>query len=168
MAIEIERRFLVDPGHSMWSSAGVPIVQGYIPQASGGNLRVRIAGDKACLTTKRRVAPGIRDENNTPIPVAIASALLRTRCTGGIVKKVRHTLVICKRTWEVDVFQGDNEGLTIAEIELDYVGQPFQLPLWAGPEITGDLRYGNSRLARMPYRLWRIPFGSDRVGKPMI
>ena len=63
MAIEIERRFLVDPGHSMWSSAGVPIVQGYIPQASGGNLRVRIAGDKACLTTKRRVAPGIRDEN---------------------------------------------------------------------------------------------------------
>ena len=168
MALEIERRFLVHPGHSVWSSTGVRIVQGYIPQLSGGNLRVRIAEDKACLTTKRRVAPGIRDENNTPIPVAVASALLRTRCTGGIVEKVRHTLVICGRTWEVDVFQGDNEGLTIAEIELDYVGQPFQLPLWAGFEVTGDPRYGNSRLARMPCRLWRSPFSSDRVGRPMI
>jgi adenylate cyclase len=167
MAIEIERRFLVHPGRSIWSSKGVRIVQGYIPQTSGGNLRVRIAGDIACLTIKRWVAPGVRDEHNMPLTVTVASALLRTRCTGGIVEKVRYTLEIGGRAWEVDVFEGDNEGLTIAEIELDYVGQPFQLPLWVGPEITGDPRYGNSRLARMPYRLWRNPFGPDRVGKPM-
>jgi CYTH domain-containing protein len=165
IAIEIERRFLVHPGHSVWSSNGVRIVQGYIPQSSGGNLRVRIAGDTACLTIKRRVAPGVRHESNMPLPVAVASALLHTRCTGGIVEKVRHTMVVCGRTWEVDVFRGENEGLTIAEIELDYVGQPFELPSWAGPEITGDPRYGNSSLARMPYRLWRIPFSSDEVGK---
>jgi adenylate cyclase len=163
MALEIERRFLVRSDHAVWSSNSVRIVQGYIPQSDGGNLRVRIAGDTACLTIKRHVASGVRNEHNMPLTVTVASALLRTRCTGGIVEKVRHTLVIGGRTWEVDVFEGDNEGLTIAEIELDYVGQPFQLPLWVGPEITGDPRYGNSRLARMPYRLWQIPFGPGGI-----
>ena len=134
MALEIERRFLVRSDHAVWSSNSVRIVQGYIPQSDGGNLRVRIAGDTACLTIKRHVASGVRNEHNMPLTVTVASALLRTRCTGGIVEKVRHTLVIGGRTWEVDVFEGDNEGLTIAEIELDYVGQPFQLPLWVGPQ----------------------------------
>jgi hypothetical protein len=59
----------------------------------------------------------------------------------------------------VDVFQGNNEGLTIAEVELDYIGQPFQMPLWVGPEITGDPRYGNSMLARIPYRTWCVSPG---------
>lgn len=65
----------------------------------------------------------------------------------------------------MDVFEGENEGLTIAEIELDYVGQLFEMPVWAGPEVTGDPRYGNSRLARMPYRLWPTPFRLEHVGK---
>jgi CYTH domain-containing protein len=102
-----------------------------------------------------------------PLTVTVASALLRTRCAGGIVEKVRHTLVVGGRTWEVDVFGGQNEGLIIAEIELDYVGQSFELPPWAGPEVSGDPRYGNSRLAGMPYRLWRTPSGPDRVGRSM-
>lgn len=146
------------------------IVQGYIPQAAGGNLRVRLAGEQAWLTVKRTVGPGVREETNTSIPVAVASSLLHTRCTGGIVEKIRHTLTVGGRVWEVDVFQGDNEGLTIAEIELDHVGQPFALPSWAGLEITGDPRYGNSRLARTPYRQWWFatgyPASAARRGSP--
>lgn len=161
MALEIERRFLVRSHHAVWSLDGLRITQGYIPQAGGGNLRVRLAGEQACLTIKRTIAPGVRDESNTPIPVATALMLLHTRCTGGVVEKVRHRLVVGERVWEVDVFQQDNEGLTIAEIELEYVGQPFAVPSWAGPEITGDPRYGNSRLAKTPYRQWHIPPGYE-------
>lgn len=161
MALEIERRFLVRSDHAVWSSNGVHIVQGYIPQAEGGNLRVRLAGDEACLTVKRTIAPGVRNESNLSIPVDTAAMLLRTQCRGGIVEKTRHRLAVGERVWEVDVFQGDNEGLTIAEVELEYVGQLFAMPSWAGPEITGDPRYGNSRLAKTPYRQWHVPPGHE-------
>ncbi|WP_207460799.1 CYTH domain-containing protein [Azospirillum sp. SYSU D00513] len=168
MALEIERRFLVREGHAIWTSDSVSIVQGYIPLRSGGNVRIRITGQDAVMTIKRWVGPGVREERNTPISFWNAATLLKTRCVGGIVEKTRHHVTVGDHLWEVDFFTGANEGLVIAEVELDHPQEPVELPDWVSDEITGDRRYGNSMLAKQPYGSWDglVPFPAGRTDAP--
>ena len=70
------------------------------------------------------------------------------------IEKVRHTLTAGPHTWEVDVFEGDNAGLVVAEIELGSEDEAFEKPEWVGDEVTSDPRYFNSNLVANPYRTW--------------
>jgi adenylate cyclase len=74
--------------------------------------------------------------------------------TGVVIEKVRHLVPWHDLFWEIDVFEGDNAGLVIAEIELRHEGQPVDVPAWIGPEVTGQPQYYNSALVRRPYATW--------------
>jgi adenylate cyclase len=105
-------------------------------------------GDQAMVTCKRWIVPGVRQERNWPISLEQALDLMRSRCNGGFVEKVRHSVFFAERLWEVDVFAGPNEGLVIAEVELSHLNETVLLPSWVEAEITGNPRFGNSALAQ--------------------
>lgn len=155
---EIERKFLVTS--NAWRSharprGGTPMRQGYIP-ASGCTVRVRIAGRKGFLTIKGRAdESGLsRDEFEYPIPLKDAKSMLEHLCHRPLVAKTRYHVRSGGVTWEVDVFEGDNKGLVVAEVELRSETQSIKKPDWVGKEVTRDRRYRNSSLARRPYRMW--------------
>lgn len=153
MAVEIERKFLVI-GNDWRQTEGVRYLQGYLSRDKERTVRVRLAGDKAFLTIKS-VTTGIsRNEFEYEIPVADAEELLKL-CDGPVIEKVRNTILFGGRVWQVDEFRGANEGLVVAEVELEKEDQPFDRPPWLGKEVSGDPRYFNSNLAVNPYCNWR-------------
>jgi len=165
MAREIERKFLIS---SMdWHRPvdhGCSIRQAYLVSNSSVSVRVRIKkGDHATLTIKSRPGELTRQEFEYEIPVKDAVALLRMR-SGGIIEKVRYEVPCGNLKWEIDVFQGDNEGLIIAEIELEHEGQLFDRPHRLGEEITADDRYYNASLAVRPFNLWDRTSGPSAPG----
>lgn len=115
---------------------------------------MRIAGTKAYITIKGEVRGISRAEFEYAVPVEDARAMLPL-CDGPLVQKTRHLIPHEGHVWEVDVFHGENEGLTVAEIELKDERQEIPLPGWVGREVTGDLRYYNSSLSRHPYKQWQ-------------
>lgn len=152
---EIERKFLVAGDYKCHASDRVRIVQGYLSSAPGRTVRVRIAGEAAFLTVK---GPGNASgtthfEWEHPISVADAEALLLL-CEKGTIDKTRYFVPYAGHTFEVDEFHGENEGLTLAEIELSDENEPFEKPEWLGEEVTGDKRYYNAYLCRAPYGEW--------------
>jgi len=151
MAREIERKFLVNSDEYRKSSTGVLYKQGYLSRSPDCTVRVRTAGDKAWLTIKGQSSGASRSEFEYQIPYEDA-LLLFSLCEGGLVEKIRYRVPYEGMVWEVDEFMGQNEGLVIAEIELEYEDQPFSIPPWAGREVTGDPRYYNSNLAVKPFR----------------
>ncbi|MDR1601343.1 MAG: CYTH domain-containing protein [Tannerella sp.] len=155
MALEIERKFLVEGDFAPFVAGSEKIVQGYLCADVERTVRVRISGAGAFLTVKS--APNERGwsryEFETPIPPADAEEML-TLCIPGTVSKVRHRINAGNHVWEVDVFHGDNEGLIVAEIELDSEDEPFDLPAWLGREVTGDAKYCNAMLAQKPFKQW--------------
>ena len=154
MGLEIERKFLVKD--SSWRDAALPgirYVQGYM-RFSKGVARARVAGDKAFLTVKGEVSGVTRLEFEYPIPVADALAILDGLCEGPRIEKTRFIVPFQGSRWELDVFEGENKGLLIAELELEREDQPFARPPWLGDEVTSDFRYSNSNLARNPYSKW--------------
>jgi adenylate cyclase len=162
MGIEIERKFVVT-GDSWQDNVdkSVRMAQGYLNDIAAMNagtqkasVRVRIAGEQAFLNIKSRELGHTRQEFDYEIPVADAEALLRL-CVGGLVEKTRHYVRYAGFLWEVDVFEGDNAGLRVAEIELPSADTRFDLPEWAGREVTEELRYYNLALADYPYSRWR-------------
>jgi adenylate cyclase len=152
MAVEIERKFLVLP---RWTpcDAGDHIRQGYLSGASDCSIRVRTRGDRAYLTVKGPTVGLSRLEFEYTIPVADAVEMLTQLCTA-VVDKHRHLEVHGHHTWEVDVFHGANDGLVLAEVEMDTEADVVALPPWAGIEVTTDFRYRNSRLAQQPFSTW--------------
>jgi adenylate cyclase len=152
MAIEIERKFLVS-GDDWRTDQGVLIRQGYLNRDKERTVRVRIAGAGAFLTVKGINLGATRSEFEYEIPPGDAEQLLQI-CDGPIIDKTRHLVVYAGMTWEIDVFHGANEGLVLAEIELDSALQTFTKPAWLGPEVTTDFRYFNSNLAVRPYSSW--------------
>lgn len=152
MATEIERKFLVT-GESWRQAAPLRICQGYLNRDIDRTVRVRIAGERGYLTIKGRAQNLARPEFEYEIPVADAEQLLRL-CDGPILEKHRHVLIHGGSRWEVDEFHGDNEGLVVAEIELEREDQTFQRPPWLHTEVTHDPRYLNSNLTARPYRTW--------------
>ncbi len=153
MGVEIERKFLVRDG---WLPAGegVEIAQGYLTGAGEPTVRVRLKGDAAYLTIKGLPTGISRAEFEYPIPVADAKELLATLASRRMIGKRRHLVEYAGHTWEVDVFDGDNAGLVVAEIELSHPDEKFALPPWAAEEVSGDFRYSNRYLATRPYRTW--------------
>jgi adenylate cyclase len=156
MPLEIERKFLVvgDGWRGSWPVT--PIRQGYLSVEPGRVVRVRVAGDQGYLTIKGRSGgPGlrVRTEYEYPIPRPEAEELL-AHCLQPVIEKRRHRLSHRGAEWVVDVFEGANAGLVMAEIELERADQPIELPDWAGAEVTADPRYHNSSLAQHPFREW--------------
>ncbi len=156
MPIEIERKFLVR--NDNWRALSIEerhICQAYLSGDGSFSTRIRIVDEsQATLTIKSSKAGLRRLEFEYPIPLADAQQLLMLR-RGALILKTRHIVPWQGHTWEIDVFEGDNAGLVIAEIEVDDEKQRFDLPDWIGPEITGQARYYNSSLVEWPFRLWQ-------------
>lgn len=154
MAKEIERKFLVKTAAWKPHGAGVPFKQGYLNTQKERVVRVRIEGDKAKLTIKGVTTGVTRSEFEYPIPVEDAAILLDNLCEKPLIDKHRHAEVHGGKTWEIDVFHGDNEGLVVAEIELGSETETFVRPDWAGEEVSSDPRYFNSNLLKHPFKKW--------------
>jgi CYTH domain-containing protein len=153
MAIEIERKFLVVGGDWRLGASGIPYAQGYLSRGNGRTVRVRIAGTEAFLTIKGPVSGISRQEFEYPIPVEDAKVML-SLCDGPVIEKLRFRIPHGDHVWEVDEFEGENQGLVIAEVELDDEQEHVDPPVWVGREVTGDPRYYNSNLTVHPYREW--------------
>ena len=154
MAQEIERKFLVVGEYKHLAHTSSHLVQGYI--ASGRRtVRVRISDERAWLTIKGPSHDGglSRFEWEKEIEAREALELLQL-CEGALIDKHRYLVSAGDHTFEVDEFHGDNEGLTIAEVELSSADEEFIRPEWLGAEVTGIKRYYNSHLRAHPYKDW--------------
>lgn len=155
MADEIERKFLVPRLPPLHGVEGRRLVQGYLRADEDASVRVRIAGDAAFLTVKGPARGLRRAEYEYPIPVQDAERILRDLCIAAPVEKVRYRLEHAGYLWELDVFEGRNAGLVVAEVELDDPAEEPPRPPWVGEEVSGDPRYLNARLAFEPFADWR-------------
>ena len=146
---EIERKFLIAGEFKSLAVKSVQITQGYLSSTPERTVRVRIKGDKGFITIKGGVNDKgfSRFEWEKEISVAEAEELLQI-CEPGIIEKTRYLVPSGKHTFEVDEFSGDNEGLIIAEIELESENEAFEKPAFLGQEVTGDRKYYNSMLAK--------------------
>lgn len=155
--IEIERKFLVDPDFVTTLDEGRNIVQGYLPASGLVSVRVRLIPSAGIymLTTKGPRRNDMRIEEEQEIKQSIAEMLLAA-CGPRVIEKVRY-FTTCDRDlkpWVIDVFHGSNEGLVLAEIELDKEGEGFLVPSWATKDVTNDERYYNEYLSDHPYATW--------------
>lgn len=151
---EIERKFLIsDDSFLSYATSHRRIAQGYLCYQRV-TARVRIYGDEAFITFKGKSRDGglSRFEFERQIPMRCAELLLE-RCDGKI-EKTRYLVDYKGYTWEVDIFEGDNEGLALAEVELTDTNQHPELPEWIWKEVTSDYHYRNSYLAKKPYKSW--------------
>jgi adenylate cyclase len=155
MAIEIERKFLVTDDR--WKEGVAKrrhLRQAYLSKNERVSVRIRIDGTHAATLTIKTVTPGIeRQEFEYAVPVADAEELL-AQCEGAVITKLRHLVPVGALTFEIDVFEGENAGLVIAEIELQRADQAFEQPAWLGAEVTHERRYYNADLARHPFSRW--------------
>jgi adenylate cyclase len=160
MALEIERKFLLHSDDWRgFASSRVLMRQGYLSSGSRSSVRVRMTDDQAWLNLKARRSGRTRLEYEYPIPHADADEILRYLCSGPLVEKYRHEIMIPGHgkvhVWEIDEFIGANAGLVVAEIELSSEEEAFDRPAWLGEEVTDDERYYNFNLAQRPYREWK-------------
>ena len=153
MAIEIERKFLMHGQPWIEWGKGTLYKQGYASRGSHLTTRVRIAGDQGFLTLKGKTKGVQRLEFEYKIPVEDAQELLNL-CEGGVIEKYRWIVPFKSMIWEVDVFLGQNQGLAVAEIELDSVDQAIEYPSWIGQEVSHDHRYFNGALSKFPWTEW--------------
>ncbi|MEY4962983.1 MAG: hypothetical protein RLZZ323_302 [Bacteroidota bacterium] len=154
--VEIERKFLVT-SNAFKSDAlrKNHIAQGYLSSEPERTVRVRIKGEKGFLTIKGKSSEtGIsRFEWEKEIPINEAKELLLL-CEKGVIEKTRYEIQVGQHLFEVDEFHGKNEGLIIAEVELQSESEIFEKPLWLGQEVTQDPRYYNSYLSKHPFKTW--------------
>jgi len=154
--IEIERKFLVT-SNAFKDEAfkKSQIIQGFLNSDKERTVRVRIRGDKGFLTVKGESSQKglIRFEWEKEIGRTDAEALLSI-CEGGIIEKTRHEIKFGNHIFEVDEFFGDNNGLVMAEVELQDENEEFIKPSWLGREVTGQTKYYNSQLGKHPYKSW--------------
>ena len=154
MGTEIERKFLVTGNEWRDMAVGVVYRQGYLCLEKGRTVRVRVAGEQAFLTIKGESSGISRMEYEYPIPVADARVMLAELCEQPIIEKKRYRITYQGFVWEVDEFFGENEGLLVAEIELEGEGQAFAKPSWIGAEVSADRRYSNASLVKHPFSGW--------------
>ncbi len=155
MATEIERKFLVKGDEWRSLGTGTGYRQGYIStKETGTTVRVRVVGDRGYLTIKGTTVGASRAEFEYPIPVKDAREMLDTLCDRPLIEKTRYRIQQGELTWEVDEFAGENQGLILAEVELDDENQTVELPEWIDREVS-DPKYFNVNLAKHPYRQWK-------------
>jgi len=155
MATEIERKFLLR--NADWRAAverSVLMRQGYLSSDARSSVRLRIAADQAFLNIKSGTLGIQRSEYEYPIPRADAEEILDRLCEKPLLEKTRHYLHFGGHLWEIDEFAGDNTGLIVAEVELSHPDEAVALPDWLGVEVSHEIRYYNSQLARHPYSTW--------------
>ena len=155
MAQEIERKFLVIGDFKSQAFEQSRIVQGYISSARGRTVRVRIRNGRVYLTIK-----GASNESGTSryewekeLSLHEAEELMKL-CEPGVIDKTRYLVRSGEHIFEVDEFYGENEGLIVAEVELNAEDEAFVKPSFIGQEVTGDVRYYNSQLMKKPYTTW--------------
>ncbi len=154
MGLEIERKFLIkDDSWEKGAKKGISIKQGYLNSTAERTVRIRIYGDDAFLTVKGRNKNLTRKEFEYQIPLKEAFDLLDI-CEKPLIEKTRFLLSKNNSTWEIDVFEGKNKGLIVAEIELTTEEESFDSPSWLGREVSLDSKYYNSSLITNPYSNW--------------
>lgn len=154
--METERKFLVRNNAFLDEAFQAKrIVQGYICADAERSVRIRISGEEGFLTIKSATNERgwSRYEFEQPIVLKEAEELMKL-CLPGLIDKVRYYVKFGDHIWEVDVFHGENEGLIVAEIELNTEDDVFEIPSWVAEEVSGDPKYYNSMLARNPYAEW--------------
>jgi len=156
MAQEIERKFLVkSDAFKAQATKETRITQGYISSIPERTVRVRVKGTKGFITIKGigSASGASRYEWEKEIPVEEVNELLKI-CEPGVIDKTRYEVKAGPFKFEVDEFYGENEGLKVAEIELNSEDDSFEKPEWLGEEVTGDVKYYNSMLMKNPYTKW--------------
>lgn len=151
--LEIERKFLVDEQGWTPTTKGEKLIQGYLSTDKDRVVRVRVKGQKAFLTIKGRQQGITRTEFEYEIPVKDAQ-VLQKMCLGHPIEKTRYKEEIAGKIWEIDVFEGVNKGLLLAEIELKNENETFEIPSWAETEVSADKRYFNAYLSKHPFNQW--------------
>jgi len=154
--IEIERKFLVtSEDFKAESFKNTRITQGFLNTDPERTVRVRLKGEQGFLTVKGKSTDnGLkRFEWEKEISKTDTEALLDL-CEKGVIDKIRYEVKKGKYVFEIDEFFGNNEGLIIAELELEHENDSFEAPHWLGKEVTGDIKYYNSQLSQTPYNTW--------------
>ncbi len=158
MGIEIERKFLLknDDWKALVSETHI-IRQGYLQsgleESQKSSVRIRISNKQANINVKSVQLTMMRQEYEYEIPLHDAEEMLNTLC-GNIIEKTRYYVPYARHLWEIDVFEGDNAGLTIAEVEIASLNEQVEIPEWIGKEVSDDERYYNIYLLRHPYAQW--------------
>ena len=154
MAKEIERKFLL--ADDAWRSLaeGTHYRQGYLSSVKERTVRIRTINDQAFLTVKGIAVGATRVEYEYEIPYADGCAMLDELAEKPIIEKRRYKIPFGGLIWEVDEFLGVNEGLVVAEVELQSEEQSFEKPSWVGEEVSDDPRYFNANLVSHPYSVW--------------
>jgi adenylate cyclase len=157
MGKEIERKFLVKGDFKPFVTKETRITQGYLSSVPERTVRVRLKGDKGFITIKGigNESGASRYEWEKEIPVSEVNELLKLS-EPGVIDKTR--FIVPEKSglkFEVDEFYGENEGLTVAEIELPTEESDFEKPEWLGEEVTGDVRFYNSMLMKNPFKNWK-------------
>ena len=155
MAQEIERKFLVKGDFKSQATKSTRITQGYLSSIPERTVRGRMKVDKGYITIKGigDASGASRYEWEKEISLQEAEELMKL-CEPGVIDKTRYLVKSGKHTFEIDEFYGDNEGLTVAEVELASTDEAFDKPSWLGEEVTGDSRFYNSMLMKNPFRKW--------------
>jgi len=155
MAQEIERKFLLKNDTWRANATGTMYRQGYLNSAKERTVRIRTVGDQAFLTIKGISVGATRAEYEYPISLDDCNAMLDDLAEKPLIEKKRYKIRHGELTWEIDEFFGDNQGLIVAEVELQSETQAYEKPPWIGDEVTGDPRYFNSNLIKLPFRQWQ-------------
>lgn len=156
---EIERKFLVKNKYLAdiirSAKSKERIIQGYLCTEPESSVRIRIKGDKGFISVKGEASQSglSRLEWEMEIPYKDAFQMLELS-KYNVISKIRHIVYFKEQLFEVDIFEGNNLGLIMAEIELSSEKDSVELPDWIHKEVTGDIRYYNSYLAKMPYSKW--------------
>ncbi len=156
MAVEIERKFLLK--NDQWRKGVTKVShyrQGYLNSAGKSSVRVRVADNKGWLNIKGATLGVVRAEYEYEIPLDEAMEMLKELCEKPLIEKSRHIVPHAGHVWEIDVFEGENRGLVVAEIELENETEPFERPQWIGEEVSDDPRYYNVCLIENPYSKWK-------------
>ncbi len=154
MGYEIERKFLLK--NELWRdlAEGQYYRQGYLVSDRGRTVRIRTRGDSGILTVKGPQTNNVRLEYEYEIPMTDAIHMLRDLCIQPIIEKIRYRIPMSSFIWEIDEFTGENQGLIVAEVELESPDQQIQLPSWIGREVSDEPRFYNANLILYPYSKW--------------
>jgi len=155
MPIEIERKFLL--ANNDWCDhvkTSYRIRQGYMGEIDKASVRVRVQGEKANINIKSATLSMRRMEYEYDIPLDEGLEMLDQLCKQPQIDKTRYIVEQGKFKWEIDEFYAENEGLLVAEIELDDEQEKFDKPEWLGQEVTEDPRYYNVNLIKHPFKSW--------------
>lgn len=155
MALEIERKYLVDLEKLGTLENGSRIKQGYLSTNKEAVVRVRVKNDKAYLTIKGSNIGVTRLEFEYEIPLDEANEMLNKLCQKPVIDKTRYLINHENHIWELDIFYGENEGLVVVEVELSSEDETIILPSWVKEEVTTDARYYNSNLMKLPFKDWQ-------------